>query len=62
MYFWSNGYAWGTCKIQGNTASLTVLQGKIELNKFSIHGKGHKIFQNEMLSFGDNNTISILVK
>jgi uncharacterized protein (DUF608 family) len=62
MYFWSNGYAWGTCKIKGNTASFTVLQGKIELNKFSIHGKGHKVLQNEKLSFGGNNTISILVK
>ncbi len=62
MFFWSNGYAWGTCKIQGNTASLTVLHGKIELNKFSIHGKGYKVLQNEILSFGGNNTISIIVK
>jgi non-lysosomal glucosylceramidase len=39
-YFWSNGYAWGTCKIAGTTATLHVLFGKIQVAEFLLTGKG----------------------
>jgi hypothetical protein len=39
-YFWSNGYAWGTCKVEGKKATLTVLSGKVELNRFTLEGTG----------------------
>lgn len=38
-YFWSNGYAWGTCKVEGNKATLKVLYGKVELSKFTLANK-----------------------
>jgi len=31
-YFWSNGYAWGTCKVDGKKANLIVMSGKLELS------------------------------
>ena len=37
-YFWSNGYAWGTCKIANNSATLNVLNGSLTLCKFSLGG------------------------
>jgi hypothetical protein len=39
-YFWSNGYAWGTCKVEGNTAVLKVLNGRIALSEFTLSGTG----------------------
>lgn len=30
-YFWSNGYAWGTCRITENDATLTVLKGDLNI-------------------------------
>ena len=35
-YFWSNGYAWGTCQVSGKTATVNVLNGKIELSRFTL--------------------------
>jgi uncharacterized protein (DUF608 family) len=32
VYFWSNGYAWGTCKVGEKTAELRVLKGSVSLN------------------------------
>ena len=34
-YFWSNGSAWGTCKIEPAKAILSVLKGSITLLKFT---------------------------
>ena len=35
-YFWSNGYSWGTCTIENNSAQLQVLKGSISLDKFRL--------------------------
>jgi len=35
-YFWSNGYAWGTCTIGEKAADLKVLHGSLTLNKFRL--------------------------
>jgi len=42
-YFWSNGYAWGTCRIEPSKVSLTVLYGKLELNKLVIGTKTYRV-------------------
>ena len=43
-FFWSNGYAWGTCSIkeQGKRSAimLTVLGGTLKLSRFILEGKG----------------------
>jgi hypothetical protein len=41
-YFWSNGYAWGTCEIAGKKADLKVLHGEISVNQFTLEGIGTK--------------------
>ena len=39
-YFWSNGYAWGTCRISDSgKASLKVLYGKIHIRKMFVGEK-----------------------
>ncbi len=35
-YFWSNGYAWGTCHVTPNGAKLSVLKGSIDLDRFVL--------------------------
>ena len=41
-YFWSNGSAWGTCKIEGKEAQLTLLMGKLQLSSFTLKGLATK--------------------
>jgi hypothetical protein len=49
-FFWSNGYAWGTCTVKtvaetGNTqVDLSVLGGKLELTSFSLRDFGQMQF------------------
>jgi uncharacterized protein (DUF608 family) len=35
-YFWSNGYAWGTCKIEKRRAILKVLHGELSIKEFRV--------------------------
>ena len=48
-YFWSNGYAYGTVKLQNKNyrfqISLRTLGGELELNNFELRGKGTKSFE-----------------
>jgi uncharacterized protein (DUF608 family) len=59
MYFWSNGYAWGTCRVEEHRAILNVLGGKLKLRSFSLsNGKRAKL--NRLSE--DNPVIEIEVK
>lgn len=50
IYFWSNGYQYGTIEIGTRygqkTASLRVLNGSIELRSFQLKGYGKVTFPN----------------
>lgn len=35
-YFWSNGYAWGTCRISDDRVCLTLLYGTLPLERLTI--------------------------
>jgi hypothetical protein len=35
-YFWSNGYAWGTCKVTSDGAELKVLHGSLKLSALRL--------------------------
>ena len=35
-YFWSNGYAWGTCTVTKESASIKVLKGSLKLSTFTL--------------------------
>ncbi|MCD6518358.1 MAG: hypothetical protein J7M05_00335 [Anaerolineae bacterium] len=51
-YFWSTGYAWGTCTIitspQGSQLTLQVLHGTLQVRQIKI--KGHQPFRLETLA------------
>ena len=38
-YFWSTGYAWGTCSVTNEGATLTVIKGELNLDKFILSDK-----------------------
>jgi len=48
-WFWSNGYAWGTCSIRktlrGMSVELSVLHGQVTLSKFSLQNLGTASFK-----------------
>jgi len=52
-YFWSNGYAWGTCKVDSVGATLKVMEGEIVLSKFTIKEKRTSKFNPLTLKEGD---------
>ncbi|MDO6802471.1 GH116 family glycosyl-hydrolase [Wenyingzhuangia sp. 1_MG-2023] len=56
-YFWSNGYSWGTCKVENKVAVLTVLSGQLELTSFSLEGVGTKKMKNKIMN--SSNTLKI---
>ena len=57
-YFWSNGYAWGTCKIEKKRATLSVLYGKLALKEFCV-GKLSRTVSCAPLTTGKSLTISL---
>lgn len=57
-YFWSNGYVWGTCMIEGKKATLNVLSGRIELSKFTLDGLGSVMLKNVVLSCEANKSMT----
>ncbi len=64
IYFWSNGSAWGTCKIAGDgktlRASLQVLHGDLELKTFQLGERPKKVFKSPLvIRAGDRVDISV---
>lgn len=57
-YFWSNGYAWGTCRIGSDEVSLNVLKGNLEVDRISI---GDRILKSKKkrLEAGSSETIRL---
>jgi hypothetical protein len=52
-YFWSNGLAWGTCKVDSAGATLKILQGEIVLSQFFINERETAKFDTLKLKEGD---------
>ena len=50
IYFWSNGYSWGTCEVKDKEAVLTVLCGKLELDSFSLDGVGTNKLKGQLIN------------
>lgn len=59
-YFWSNGTAWGTCRINGKSAELTVLKGSVALKNFTIDGVGSKKLKDATVTEGSSLKIEII--
>jgi len=47
-FFWSNGYAWGSCSLKRTNKDmkieLSVLEGELALSKFTVRDFGAKAF------------------
>ncbi len=62
-YFWSNGYAWGTCQVANDKAILKVLNGTLKISEFTLSGMEPVKLGNIVLNADeDSNTIMIKVK
>ena len=59
-YFWSNGYAWGTCQVADKQVTLEVLHGSLELERFIIKEKATKKLKNFVLKEGEKQIISFM--
>ncbi|MEI8084973.1 MAG: GH116 family glycosyl-hydrolase [Paludibacter sp.] len=59
-YFWSNGYAWGTCTVSKEIASIKVLKGSLMLNTFSLKDNLKPTKVKLTLNEGDEKTIKIV--
>lgn len=58
-YFWSNGSAWGTCRVDGSgSAELNVIGGHLVLERFSIGQRTVKL-RNKHISEGQTVTITL---
>ena len=57
-YFWSNGYAWGTCQISDNAATVEVIKGNLKLKTLKI-GEKEKKLKNFDLKEGEKRTVKL---
>jgi hypothetical protein len=60
-YFWSNGYAWGTCRVSINQATIKVLKGSLLLKQFSLKGNPKPTKVKLNMNEGEEQTIIIKV-
>lgn len=59
IYFWSNGYAWGTCTIRKEQAELKVLHGELALRRFGLSDGRSKKTKNLALKEGQTYTVEL---
>lgn len=52
-YFWSNGSAWGTCRVTEKEATLRVWKGSLDLTSFALEGKVVKRFKPTHMAAGE---------
>ncbi|MDR2920849.1 MAG: hypothetical protein LBV72_15990 [Tannerella sp.] len=58
-YFWSNGYAWGTCEVKNNAVKMDVKKGSLSLNKLSLSDGREKKLKNVQINEGETFSINI---
>ena len=59
-YFWSNGYAWGTCIVSKDSATIKVLKGNLKLNTFSMKNNLKPMKVKLSINEGEERTIKIV--
>lgn len=57
-YFWSNGYAWGTCLVQADRVALTVLGGELDIRILSV---GDAVMKNRK-PIGEGETVEFKIR
>jgi non-lysosomal glucosylceramidase len=61
-YFWSNGYAWGTCEIKGRNVNLKVLYGELNISKITLENVGTIKLKDKILNADSDNSLVGTVK
>lgn len=56
-YFWSNGYAWGTCTVSDSAITLEVLKGSLELEKVQVGNEKPVRLKKTSLREGERKTV-----
>jgi uncharacterized protein (DUF608 family) len=59
VYFWSNGYTWGTCEVKNDEVTLNVLKGSLSLNTFRLSDGRAKKRLNLKIAEGDRSVITL---
>jgi len=59
-YFWSNGYAWGTCKVNKESIIVKVLKDNLIINKFSLKNNSKPTKVKLNINEGEEETIKIV--
>ena len=57
-YFWSNGYAWGVCKVREKDVTLKVLNGKLNLKQIKIGNREMRV-KDFVLASGEEKTVRL---
>jgi uncharacterized protein (DUF608 family) len=57
-YFWSNGYAWGACRVEAGSVELQVLKGALSLNTFRLSDGREKKLKNFTLREGESQRLT----
>ena len=58
-YFWSNGYAWGTCRVEGKQATLQVIHGSLPLSSFTLKNSGTTKLNDIVIKEGTSKLIKV---
>jgi uncharacterized protein (DUF608 family) len=58
-YFWSNGYSWGSCKVENDRVQLEVLKGSLNLNKFRLSDGRETKLKNLTINEGETKEIKL---
>ena len=58
-YFWSNGYAWGTCTVNNDSFKIEVKKGKLNLKKITVGKINIPIKKEIKLTENESKTFSI---
>lgn len=53
-YFWSNGYAWGLCKVGDGQLRLEVKEGSVDLKSLTLSGSTKPVARNIRLGAGES--------
>ncbi|MDR0537532.1 MAG: hypothetical protein LBH04_05770 [Tannerellaceae bacterium] len=58
-YFWSNGYAWGSCRVAENDVHLQVLGGSLALERFRLSDGRVSKFKTAVINEGETRIIKM---
>ena len=59
VYFWSNGYSYGTCEVSDSSVKLKVIKGSLNLKTLTLTGRKKTVAEGVVLSEGESGSFRI---